>query len=161
MTSTTNSTISRRRIDIALAVLRIVVGTVFIAHGAQKVFVFGLAGVAGGFAQMGLPVPGLMGPFIALLELLGGIALVLGLLTRLAALGFALEMIGAVLLVHLKGGFFLPAGFEYAFSLIGPSVALVLVGAGRWSLDALIAARGDARAAKLHARGGSRRAEAA
>lgn len=137
-----SSLVSSRRLDAALAVLRVVVGTVFVAHGAQKLFVFGFAGVAAAFGQMGLPVPGLLGPAIALLEFFGGLALVFGLLTRLAALGLALNMLGAVLFVHLKGGFFLPSGFEYAFSLLGANAALALTGAGAWSLDALLGRRG-------------------
>src|SRR4051812_34906535 len=109
---------SPRQLSIALTALRITVGAIFIAHGAQKIFTFGLGNVGGMFGQMGIPLAGVVGPFIGLLEFFGGVALVLGLLTRLAALGLAFNMLGAIRFVHFKGGFFLPAGYEYALALL-------------------------------------------
>lgn len=133
--------LTNRQANIALTVLRVIAGATFMAHGAQKLFVFGFAGVSGAFAQMGVPAAGVMGPFIALLEFFGGIALVFGLLTRLAALGLAFDMLGAILLVHLKNGFFLPQGFEFPLALFAMSATLVLTGAGDLSLDGLIGRR--------------------
>jgi len=129
---------SPRQVSIGLAVLRVAVATIFIRHGAQKLFVFGFAGVTGAFTHMGVPLPGFMGPFIGLLEFFGGIALVIGLLTRLVALGLVFDMLGAIVLVRLKGGF---SSYELEFLLLGSSLALALTGAGRFSVDALLADR--------------------
>ncbi len=135
------------RLDAALAVLRVVTGSVFAAHGAQKLFVYGFAGVSGAFGQMGVPMAEVVGPAVGLLEFFGGLALVLGLLTRYASAGLAAVMTGAILLVHLPAGFFLPNGAEFALTLFGAAVALALTGPGRYSLDALLAARRDGTAA--------------
>src|SRR5215213_7853170 len=123
---------TNRQASIALTVLR---GITVIAHGAQKLFVYGLAGVSGSFAQMGVPMPGVVGPLIAMLEFFGGIALVFGLLTRLVSLGLVFDMLGAMLLVHLKNGFFLPNGYEFVLLLAAASATLLLTGAGDFSID--------------------------
>ena len=135
---------SPRQLNLGLAALRVAVATIFIRHGAQKLFVFGFAGVTGAFTHMGVPFPGLMGPLIGVLEFFGGIALVIGLLTRLVALGFVCDMLGAILLVQLKNGF---SRYELEFLLLGSSLALVLTGAGGFSVDALIAGRQEKKTA--------------
>ena len=128
-------------VDAALAVVRIATAIIFIAHGWQKVFQFGIGGVTQGFTQMGIPLPGISAPLVAFLELVGGTLLLAGLLTRPIALLLAFDMLGAMFLVHFKNGFFLPDGFEFTFILLATSLALVLAGAGAYSLDALIAKR--------------------
>ena len=135
-----------RQIDVGLLILRVVAGVVFAAHGAQKVFVYGFDGVSAGFAGMGVPLAGLAGPAVALGELFGGIALVAGLLTRVAGAGLAVIMLGAVLIAHLAAGFFLPNGYEFALVLFAAATALAATGAGRWSLDAMLARRTGATA---------------
>lgn len=141
---TTNRITHPTRTDIAIAALRATTGTIFLVHGAQKLFVFGFAGVTGAFGQMGAPLPGITGPATALVEFFGGLALISGLLTRLSALGLAITMIGAISLVHIHNGFLNPTGVEFPLSLLGATIALAINGGGRFSIDALIARRNDA-----------------
>jgi putative oxidoreductase len=122
-------------VDSALLVIRLALGAVFIAHGAQKFFVQGIAGTVGGFEQMGVPLPSITAPLVATVELAGGAAVLFGVATRLAALLLAIDMLGAIFIVHLPNGFFLPNGIEYALVLFSISLALVMSGAGLISID--------------------------
>lgn len=129
---------SERKREWGITVLRVAAGIVYLAHGAQKLFVFGFAEVEGAFAHLGIPMPAIFGPLVTLLEFFGGIALVAGLLTRWVAMLFAIEMAVAALKVHLANGFFLPQGFEFAFIMFSLSVAIALAGPGAAALERLI-----------------------
>jgi len=124
---------------IALLILRVAVGTVFFAHGAQKVFVYGFAGTSGSFAEMGVPLASIAGPLVGLLELVGGALLVLGLATRVVAVALAADMAVASILVHLPFGIFaIEGGYELPLVLAASAIALVFAGAGRFSFDAFL-----------------------
>ena len=139
-----------RTTDTALAVLRIALGVVFFAHGWQKIFTFTLPGVQGSFGQMGVPAADIVGPAVAFLELIGGAALILGLVTRVVGALLALDMLGAIVLVHGGSGIFVDqGGMELVLILGVGSLALALAGAGRFSLDALLFGRRGGRAAQL------------
>ncbi|MBI3271236.1 MAG: DoxX family protein [Planctomycetes bacterium] len=127
--------------DWGIAVLRVAVGGVFVAHGAQKLFVYGIPGVAGLMAQLGIPFPTLSALAVTAAEFLGGLALLAGFFTRLAALPIAFSMVVAAATVHLKNGFFLPNGAEYVLLLLSASAALSLTGSGAFSVDRLLAGR--------------------
>jgi putative oxidoreductase len=103
------------------------------------VFVYGMAGVQGAFTKMGAPMPTVTGPLIACLEFFGGIALIIGFLTRRVALGLVLDMLGAILIVHVANGFFLPKGYEFVLLLLAASLALMFGGPGSLSIDSIIA----------------------
>lgn len=136
--------------EVARTVLRVVLGVVMIAHGWQKMAGGGLSGTGEAFAGMGMPAPGLTGPLVALLELVGGVAVLLGLLTSLLAGLYALTMLGAVVLVHASNGFFAAdGGIELTLVLLATSLYLAVAGAGRVSLDALIARVAPDRAGRL------------
>jgi putative oxidoreductase len=125
--------------DWGVAVLRVIVGFTFFMHGWQKLFQFGLPGVTNAFTQMGVPLPGVTAPLVSVLELVGGALLILGLLTRPAAILLAIDMLVATLLVHLPAGFFLPNGVAFVLLLLAGAVALVLTGPGAFAVDRIIA----------------------
>lgn len=117
-------------------VLRIVVGVSFAAHGWMKLQ--NVAGTAGFFGNIGIPLPLVMAWFVTLAEFLGGIALVLGLGVRYIGATLAIIMSVAVLKVHLKNGLLGQGGYELALLLMAASLSLALSGAGPISLDWLL-----------------------
>lgn len=130
--------------DVALTILRLVLGVVFFAHGAQKVFGwfggYGFSATLQGMSGMGLPKVVVL--LVIATEFAGALLLIFGALTRLAALGIIGEMIGAVLMVHLPNGFFMNwtgnqkgEGFEYHLLAIAIAVALLIRGGGAYSVD--------------------------
>src|SRR4051794_38344490 len=126
--------------SLALLALRAIVGLTFAGHGAQKLFgVFGGAGLektAAGFDRMGLRPGKLHAPLAGAAELLGGLALALGLLTPFAAAALIGVMTAAVITVHLRNGFWVAnGGFEFNLVMVAAVFALAGVGAGDWSLD--------------------------
>ncbi|MEP6763713.1 MAG: DoxX family protein [Gemmatimonadaceae bacterium] len=129
---------SSRQLNVALLVLRVVAGATLAAHGYQKVFEYGLSSVAGSFGQMGVPMANIVGPAVAMLELVGGVAIVFGLLTRLFSIALAADMLGAIFLVHLANGFFAPKGIELTLLLAAMFVTLLITGAGTLSVDSAL-----------------------
>lgn len=121
-----------------ITVLRVVVGVVFLMHGGQKLFVWGFANVAAFMGQVGIPLPLLAAVVVTLVEFVGGLALVLGALTRAAAALLAVNMCVAIVTVHLSAGFFSPEGVEFPLTLLAANVALVLLGSGGPSVDRLL-----------------------
>lgn len=129
--------------------LRLALGIIFFAHGAQKLLGwfggYGWEGTIGFFTQA-LSIPAPLAGLAILAEFFGGIAIILGLLTRPAALALAVTMAVAALKVHLANGFFLDSkgaadGIEYAYALIMLSLYFVIRGAGTISFDRLIAGK--------------------
>jgi putative oxidoreductase len=132
------------RPEFGIAILRLVLGTVFAAHGAQKLFQFGLEGLTASFGSMGIPLPALAAAVVIVTELLGGIALIVGAFSRLVAVPLAATMLVATLLVHLPAGFFAPNGIEFTLTLMAGSLAILFAGPGAWALDNSLAARRSA-----------------
>jgi putative oxidoreductase len=131
---------SPERYELALTLVRIVVGITFLAHGWQKLFVNGIPGVTGFFGSLGIPASGFFAIVVTLLELIGGFALILGLGTRIVSALLAVDMLVALVLVHLPNGFFVSnGGVELVLLLLVASVSLALSGAGAYSVDARIA----------------------
>ena len=126
--------------------LRIPVGIIFIAHGAQKLFGafggYGLEGTGQWMASIGLNPGYLMALLAGGAEFFGGIALLLGLLVRPAATVLAITMFVAIFAVHIGNGLFMSNdGYEFGLALLAASVSLAISGAGRASVDQIIAGK--------------------
>ena len=131
--------------SVGLLVLRVVLGVVLAAHGWQKFNQYTLAGTASSFEQMGVPLASIVAPVVATLELVGGIALILGLLSRVFAALLAADMLGALFLVHLSAGIFVDnGGYELVAILAAGAAAIALAGPGKISVDQLIFGRRSA-----------------
>jgi putative oxidoreductase len=128
-------------VDLGLLVLRLVLGTIFVAHGLQKVFGLfdgpGIDGFAQGLGNSGFRATTVLSWVTGLTELLGGALVLLGAATPLAAAGLLGIMINTVLL-KFDNGFFAPAGIELDFALGGLAAGLILTGAGRLALDSAL-----------------------
>ena len=126
--------------------LRIPVGVVFAAHGAQKLFGlfggYGLDGTGQWMDSIGIHPGHLMALLAGSAEFFGGLALLIGLLVRPAAAALAVTMLVAIFSVHIDKGLFVANnGYEYALALLAVTVALLVSGAGRLSIDAELSAR--------------------
>lgn len=128
-------------VDRGLLLVRAALGIVFVAHGWQKLAVYGVSGVATGFEQMGFPVPMLNAVIITAVEFGGGLLLIAGAGTRVVAALLAFAMLVATVVAHGSAGFFLPTGYEFALTLMLVSLALTQTGAGRYSVDARLSAQ--------------------
>lgn len=121
--------------DIAALILRVSLGALFLAHGGLKLFVFTPAGTAGFFQSVGLPGP--LAYLVIAAEILGGIALILGVKTRIVSLALIPVLLGAIATVHLSAGFFFSnanGGWEYPAFWIVALVVQALIGDGALSL---------------------------
>lgn len=134
--------------SLAPIVLRLPAGIIFAAHGAQKLFGsfggYGLQGTGQWMESIGLAPGYLMALLAGGAEFFGGLALILGVLVRPAALVLAITMLVAIVTVHLDKGLFMANnGYEFGLALLAISVALVVSGAGRLSFDRLRSVRSE------------------
>ncbi|MDC8831006.1 DoxX family protein [Alteromonas gilva] len=130
----------------AALILRVPTGIVLAAHGAQKLFAwfggYGLEGTGQYMTSLGLEPGYLMALLAGSAEFFGGLALIFGVLTRPAALVAAFTMVMAIFTAHIQNGLFISnGGYEYALALLAATASLVLSGAGRSSVDRVIAAK--------------------
>jgi putative oxidoreductase len=132
-----------KMMDLGLLIVRLVIGLLFIGHGAQKLFGWfgghGLKGTAGWLESMNMKPAVLLALMAGLAELVGGILFVLGFLTPLAGLMIAATMVMAIVKVHGANGLWATQnGYEYNLILIAVAIGIALTGSGQYSIDAFL-----------------------
>jgi putative oxidoreductase len=130
-------------INIGLLLIRLVIGLLFVGHGAQKLFGwfggYGLKGTGGWFESIGMKPGVTMALFAGLVELIGGILFALGLLTPLAGIMIAGTMVMAIVKVHAPNGLWATSnGYEYNLTLLAVAIGIALIGPGQYALDAFL-----------------------
>ncbi|MDQ1144077.1 putative oxidoreductase [Bacillus sp. SORGH_AS 510] len=130
-------------INIGLLLIRLVIGGLFVGHGAQKLFGwfggYGLKGTGGWFESIGMKPGVTMALFAGLAELVGGLLFALGLLTPLAGIMIAATMLMAIVKVHAPNGLWSTAnGYEYNLTLMAVAIGVALIGPGTYALDAFL-----------------------
>lgn len=123
---------------LGLAVLRVVVGLVFLMHGYQKFFVNGISGVTGFFSSLGIPLAAVAAPSVATIELVGGVLVILGFQHRIAAALQACVVLGAIVFAKMGGGFFAPGGIELELTLAAGAFTIALAGGGALTLEEML-----------------------
>jgi putative oxidoreductase len=123
------------QVSAALLLIRIFLGVIFIAHGSQKLFgAFGGHGLAQTVVEMGR-----IGYMVSIGEFFGGLGILVGILPRFSAASLIVIMLGAIVTVHGKNGFFSQqGGFEYPFALIGMSLAVLAAGPGAFAISSQV-----------------------
>jgi putative oxidoreductase len=121
--------------DAALLIIRVILFFSFLLHGLMK-YNMGLSNVGASFGKMGIPMGALAGPGVTILEIVGAVALLLGIGTRIFAVLLVCDMLGAIMFVHMKNGYTGQGGMELVALLGTLALTLALCGAGRYSLDA-------------------------
>lgn len=125
--------------EIALLISRVLLGVILIAHGWDKFSITGLEGITGFFDSIGVPAASIAAPVVGAVELIGGIMILLGAFTRIVAVIVALVMLGAAVFAHISFGIFVAnGGWELVGAIGAGMLALFAVGAGAWSIDAVL-----------------------
>ncbi|MFC4119425.1 DoxX family protein [Nonomuraea zeae] len=126
---------------VVLLLARIAIGVIFVVHGYQKFATMGIAGTTKFFESAGIPLAGVAAPAVAVLEVVGGLALILGAALPIAGTLLALDMIGAIVFVHGTNGLSGDGGYEFVLALAAASLAVGFTGGGALALDSVFGRR--------------------
>ncbi|SEG84653.1 putative oxidoreductase [Nonomuraea solani] len=127
---------------VVLLLARIAIGVIFLVHGYQKFATMGIAGTTKFFESAGIPLAGVAAPAVAVLEVAGGLALILGVALPIVGTLLALNMVGAIVFVHAANGFAAgEGGYEFVLALAAASLAIGFTGGGALALDNVLGRR--------------------
>lgn len=128
--------------NLGILIARVGIGIIFLAHGWQKAFTNGLDKQTAGFESMGVPLPGISAFVVTWLEIIGGLALIVGAAVPIFGILLFLDMVGAFFIAHIdKGIFASEGGYELVLALGVSSLLLAVIGSGAYGVDGLLGAK--------------------